>query len=207
MSAIHALFLWNYCPPIIYTYIELWRYCSPMLAIISTSHNGLGLIDFYISYLGLIDLFQWQAIFKWEMFKWYLFKCLYRRHKNLSAFLIDLCLSALKCFYVIISPFALVDGWYKKYIEWTNWSCSWPNWLVKEKYLSAFYLSAFIKQLLLFQWYYKTAPQANWNLTHACCTSYNVHDNMGLCRVSLTPATLPHFVSKWLNHDPSITFM
>jgi len=42
------------------------------------------------------------------------------RHKNLSAILIDLCLSAFKCFYVVFSPFAIVDGRYKKYVEWTN---------------------------------------------------------------------------------------
>jgi len=39
------------------------------------------------------------------------------RHTNLSAFLIDLSLSAFKCFYVIISLFAIVDGQYKKYVE------------------------------------------------------------------------------------------
>jgi len=42
------------------------------------------------------------------------------RHDNLSAFLIDFCLSALKCFYDAVSPFAAVDEPYKGYVERTN---------------------------------------------------------------------------------------
>jgi len=63
---VHALFLDDYCPP--YIYIHLYRALEytvhPTLAI-SASHMALlGLIDFCISYLNLIEFLERLAIFK-----------------------------------------------------------------------------------------------------------------------------------------------
>jgi len=50
------------------------EYTVHQYSLLSASHMAQGLIDFQILSLGLIDWFEWQAIFKW-----YLFKCFYKK--------------------------------------------------------------------------------------------------------------------------------
>jgi len=57
MFAIHTLYLGDYCHIIFYAYLQHWSILLTNAAISASYTALLGLIDFHVSYLGLIDYF------------------------------------------------------------------------------------------------------------------------------------------------------